>query len=50
MFSEMDANGKAIAAVGDEMHSAIMTGAMGIEEAIAEYAAKAVAAGASEGE
>lgn len=46
----MDANGKAIAAVGDEMHSAIMTGAMGIEEAIAEYAAKAVAAGASEGE
>ena len=46
----MDANGKAIASVCDELHSAIMTGSMSVEDAIAEYAAKAVAAGASEGE
>ena len=42
----MDENGKAIAAVGDEMHSAIMTGSMSIEDAVAEYKAKAIAAGA----
>lgn len=46
----MDANGKAIAAVGDEMHSAIMTGSMSIEDAIAEYKEKAIQAGASAGE
>ena len=46
----MDENGKAIVAVGDEMHSAIMTGSMSIEEAIAEYKEKAIAAGASQGE
>ena len=46
----MDVNGKAIAAVCDELHSAIMTGSMPVEEAIAEYKEKAVAAGASKGE
>ncbi len=45
----MDENGKAIAAVGDEMHSAIMTGSMSVEEAIATYKEKAIAAGASAG-
>ncbi|MBQ3669187.1 MAG: extracellular solute-binding protein [Clostridia bacterium] len=44
----MDANGKAIAAVGDEMHSAIMTGSMSVEDAIAEYKAKAIQEGAAE--
>ena len=46
----MDVNGKAIAAVCDELHSAIMTGSMPVEEAIAEYKEKAIAAGASAGE
>jgi len=46
----MDANGKAIAAVCDEMHSAIMTGSMSIEDAITEYKEKAIQAGAFAGE
>ena len=45
----MDPNGKAIAAVTDAMHSAIMTGSESIEDALAEYKAKAVEAGAAEG-
>ena len=45
----MDPNGKAIAAITDEMHSAIMTGSESIEDALAEYKAKAIEAGAKDG-
>lgn len=46
----MDPNGKAIAAVTDDMHSAIMTGSESIEDALKEYKAKAVEAGAAGGD